>query len=48
MTINGNYDISFKSISVYPDLIKSGIRILNFNGDTDSTVPYNGNLDSIR
>ena len=48
MTINEHYDISFSSISVYPMLIDANVRILNYNGDTDAMVPYNGNLDNIR
>ena len=31
------------SIWVYPTLIKEGIRILIYNGDTDAVVPFNGN-----
>ncbi len=31
------------SITLYPSLIKSGIRILIYNGDADSCVPYIGN-----
>ena len=31
------------SIWVYPTLLKEGIRILIYNGDTDAVVPFNGN-----
>jgi hypothetical protein len=31
------------SVTLYPSLIKSGIRVLIYNGDADSCVPYIGN-----
>ena len=31
------------SIWTYPTIISSGIRVLIFNGDTDMSVPFNGN-----
>jgi len=31
------------SRTLYPELIKSGIRVLIYNGDADTAVPYNGN-----
>ena len=31
------------SVTLYPDLIRSGIRVLIYNGDADSCVPYIGN-----
>ena len=31
------------SIWAYPTIISSGIRVLIFNGDTDMSVPFNGN-----
>ena len=31
------------SIWAYPTLLKEGIKILVYNGDTDVVVPFNGN-----
>eukprot|EP00948_MAST-09A_sp_MAST-9A-sp1_P004243 g4243.t1 len=31
------------SLTLYPSLIKSGLRVLIYNGDADSCVPYIGN-----
>merc|ERR1711871_1256865 len=31
------------SVTLYPSLIRSGIRVLIYNGDADSCVPYIGN-----
>jgi carboxypeptidase C (cathepsin A) len=36
------------SIWTYPTLIKSGLRILIYNGDTDMSVPFSGNQQWIR
>jgi carboxypeptidase C (cathepsin A) len=36
------------SIWAYPTLIKEGIRILVYSGDTDAIVPFNGNQKWIR
>ena len=36
------------SIWAYPTLIKEGIRILVYSGDTDAVVPFNGNQKWIR
>ena len=36
------------SIWTYPTLIKEGIRILVYSGDTDVIVPYNGNQQWIQ
>ena len=42
--INTRYERLDKgSIWTYPTIISSGIRVLIFNGDTDMSVPYNGN-----
>ena len=42
--VGGRYEIQDKgSIWAYPNLIKEGIRILIYSGDTDAIVPYNGN-----
>ena len=30
------------SFYLYPDLIKSGIRIFKYSGDTDAVAPFNG------
>ena len=43
-SVNGRYNRQDKgSIWTYPTLIESGIRILIYNGDTDMSVPFNGN-----
>ncbi len=31
------------SLPLYPELIKAGLKILIFNGDTDMAIPFNGN-----
>ena len=31
------------SVTLYPELIRSGLRVLVYNGDADSCVPYIGN-----
>jgi carboxypeptidase C (cathepsin A) len=36
------------SYYLYPKLIKSGIRIFKFSGDTDAVVPFNGTQKWIR
>jgi len=42
--VSARYDMQKKgSIWAYPTLIKSGIRILIYSGDTDMSVPFNGN-----
>ena len=42
--VSARYDKQKKeSIWAYPTLIKSGIRILIYSGDTDMSVPFNGN-----
>ena len=42
--VSDRYDMQKKgSIWAYPTLIKSGIRILIYSGDTDMSVPFNGN-----
>ena len=39
-----NYDSSGPaSVTVYPSLIRSNLRVLIYNGDADSCVPYVGN-----
>jgi len=40
-----NYDSTEKDETkdVYPELVKSSMRVLIFNGDVDLCVPYNGN-----
>ncbi len=38
------------SLYLYPELVKSGLKILIFSGDTDMSVPFNGNqkwIDSL-
>ena len=35
------------SLYLYPKLIKAGLKILIFSGDTDMAVPYNGNMNWI-
>ena len=43
-SVNQLYQIQEKgSIWAYPTIIKSGIRVLIYNGDTDMAVPFNGN-----
>ena len=42
--VSQRYQIQDKgSIWAYPTIIKEGIRILIYNGDTDMAVPFNGN-----
>ena len=42
--VGERYEIQEKgSIWVYPTLLKEGIRILVYSGDTDAIVPFNGN-----
>ena len=42
--VNERYKIQDKgSIWAYPNIIKAGIRVLIYNGDTDMSVPFNGN-----
>lgn len=36
------------SITLYPSLVKTGLRFMIFNGDADACVPYNGNAMWIR
>jgi carboxypeptidase C (cathepsin A) len=49
LEINQRYKRLTKgSIWTYPTLIKSGLRILIFSGDTDMAVPFNGNQLWIR
>jgi carboxypeptidase C (cathepsin A) len=49
LEINQRYNRLDKgSIWTYPTLIKSGLRILIFSGDTDMAVPFNGNQLWIR
>jgi hypothetical protein len=44
MTSAFDYDLSGPaSVTLYPDLLKSGLRILIYNGDADACVPYIGN-----
>ena len=44
--VNNRYNMQIKaSLWVYPRLIKSGIKILIYNGDADMVVPYNDNID---
>ena len=44
MDINERYVIQDKgSIWAYPTIIKEGVRVLIFSGDTDMAVPFNGN-----
>jgi hypothetical protein len=44
LSSNFNYNSSGPaSIVLYPELIKSGLRVLIYNGDADSCVPYIGN-----
>ena len=39
-----DYDTSGPaSVTLYPDLIKSSLRVLIYNGDADTCVPYVGN-----
>lgn len=41
--IGAHYHTSEKgSIFLYPDLIKSGIKILKYSGDSDAAVPFTG------
>lgn len=43
--INEHYKISDASLSIYQDyLIKSGLRIWFYSGDTDAAVPFNGSI----
>ena len=42
--VSSRYEIQDKgSIWTYPTLLKEGIRILVYSGDTDAIVPFNGN-----
>ena len=42
--VNERYKIQDKgSIWAYPNIIKAGVRVLIYNGDTDMSVPFNGN-----
>ena len=42
--VSFRYEIQDKgSIWTYPTLLKEGIRILVYSGDTDAIVPFNGN-----
>ena len=53
-----NYDVVEKyvrskeaSLYLYPKLIKSGLKIWIFSGDTDMVIPYNGSqrwIDSLK
>lgn len=38
----------YASLYTYPTIIKAGVRILIFSGDTDMAVPFNGNLKWIK
>lgn len=41
-----DYDTSGPaSVTLYPDLIKSSLRVLIYNGDADTCVPYVGNQE---
>jgi carboxypeptidase C (cathepsin A) len=43
-SVSNNYErLPEASLYLYPKLIKSGLKILIFSGDTDMAVPYNGN-----
>ena len=50
--VNKNYVMSEEaSYYLYPKLIKSGLKIMIFSGDTDMAVPYNGSqrwIDSLK
>ena len=50
--VNENYVMSEEaSYYLYPKLIKSGLKIMIFSGDTDMAVPYNGSqrwIDSLK
>ena len=47
--VGERYEIQDKgSIWAYPTLLKEGIRILLYSGDTDAIVPFNGNQAWIR
>ena len=44
MTSSFNYDLSGPaSVTLYPTLLQSGLRVLIYNGDADACVPYIGN-----
>jgi len=44
MTSSFNYNTSGPaSVTLYPSLLKSGLRVLIYNGDADACVPYIGN-----
>eukprot|EP00519_Triparma_laevis_P011532 CAMPEP_0182510816 /NCGR_PEP_ID=MMETSP1321-20130603/29391_1 /TAXON_ID=91990 /ORGANISM="Bolidomonas sp., Strain RCC1657" /LENGTH=520 /DNA_ID=CAMNT_0024717359 /DNA_START=40 /DNA_END=1599 /DNA_ORIENTATION=- len=44
MTSSFNYDLSGPaSVTLYPSLLQSGLRVLIYNGDADACVPYIGN-----
>lgn len=44
MTSQFNYDLSGPaSVTLYPSLLASGLRVLIYNGDADACVPYIGN-----
>jgi len=42
--VGNNYEQDHEkgSFFLYPKLVKSGIKILKYSGDTDSVVPFNG------
>ena len=47
--VENRYEIQDKgSIWAYPTLLREGIRILIFSGDTDAIVPFNGNQKWIK
>lgn len=52
LDVNRNYHrIQAASLYLYPKLVKSGLKIMIFSGDTDMAVPYNGNqkwIDSLK
>ena len=46
--VNTRYVIQDKgSIWAYPTILNSGVRVLIYSGDTDASVPFNGNQDWI-